>query len=461
MMYPGSQKHGIANPLRSIGAALLALLLAACSPKPIEGPEKTGILVVVTRSSPSTHYISPSGQPAGFEYDLISRFAEANGWRIRVETVASLDELFERIDSGTAHVAAAGLTATPARDLKYTLGPKYAEVTEQVVCRDEKGMPKRPKDLAGLRIEVVANSSHIDALWWLRLRHPSLKWSEIQATGEDELLERVQSGLSDCTVADSTAFAIARHFYPDIGVAMELGKPRSLVWLLPKNTPLALSQKLDEFFAGLKKSGELKQLQERYFGHIQRLEEADVRGILERRTSLLVRYKPLFQQAQLETGLDWRFLAALAYQESHWDPNATSPTGVRGMMMLTGETADRLGVKNRLDPLESILGGARYVLTLKEGLPVRIPEPDRTWMALAAYNMGMAHLEDARRLTASLGKSPDAWKDVKDVLPLLAQSAYQDKLKFGYARGGEARHLTENVRIYYDILLKYETAYQP
>jgi membrane-bound lytic murein transglycosylase F len=131
------------------------------------------------------------------------------------------------------------------------------------------------------------------------------------------------------------------------------------------------------------------------------------------------------------------------------------------MMMLTGETADRLGVKNRLDPLESILGGARYVLTLKEGLPVRIPEPDRTWMALAAYNMGMAHLEDARRLTASLGKSPDAWKDVKDVLPLLAQSAYQDKLKFGYARGGEARHLTENVRIYYDILLKYETVYQP
>ncbi|NWG87785.1 MAG: membrane-bound lytic murein transglycosylase MltF [Hydrogenophilaceae bacterium] len=460
MNQSGSQKPGISSLLRSIGAALLVLQLAACGPKPIESPEQSGTLVVVTRGSPATYYISPSGQPTGFEYDLLSRFAEANGWQLRVEPVNSLDELFERIDNGTAHIAAAGLSATPARDLKYTLGPKYAEVTEQLICRSEKDLPKRPKDLAGKRIEVVANSSHVDALWWLRLRHPTIKWSEIEAAGEDELLERVQSGLSDCTVADSTAFSIARHFYPDIGVALELGKPRSLVWMMPKNTPQAFAEKLADFFAAVKKSGDLKQLQERYFGHIARLEEADVRGILERRTSLLSRYKPHFYRAQIATGIDWRFLAALAYQESHWDPNATSPTGVRGMMMLTAETADRLGVKNRLDPLESILGGAKYVLTLKEGLPVRIAEPDRTWLALAAYNVGMAHLEDARRLTASLGKNPDAWKDVKDVLPLLAQSAYQDQLKFGYARGGEARHLTENVRIYYDILLKYEPAYR-
>ncbi|MEW5891663.1 MAG: membrane-bound lytic murein transglycosylase MltF [Pseudomonadota bacterium] len=441
--------------------ALVAMLLAACSPKPLESPDQTGTLVVVTRGSPTTYYISPAGEPTGFEYDLVKRFAEANGWQLRIEPVASLDQLFERLDAGTAHLAAAGLSATPARDLKYTLGPKYGEVTEQVICRSGKTMPSRPKDLAGLRIEVVANSSHIDALWWLRLRHPGVKWAEIQASGEDELLDRVQTGLSDCTVADSTTFTIARHFYPDIGVAMELGKPRALVWLMPKNTARPLRDKLETFFSGIKTSGVLKQLQERYFGHIERLEEADVRGILERRSTLLARYKPLFHQAQIATGLDWRFLAALAYQESQWNPNATSPTGVRGMMMLTGETADRLGVKNRLDPLESILGGARYVLMLKEGLPLRIQEPDRTWLALAAYNMGMAHLEDARRLTASLGRNPDAWKDVKDVLPLLAQSAYQDRLRFGYARGGEARYLVENVRIYYDILLKYEPAYQP
>lgn len=460
MIRPASQKPGISSLLRHSAVALMALLLAACTPKPLDSPDQTGTLVVVTRASPATYYISPTGKPTGFEYDLVSRFAEMNGWKLRIETVDDLNELFERVDKGVVHLAAAGLTETPARALKFTLGPAYAEVTEQVICRSGRDMPRRTKDLLGKRIEVVANSSHLDSLWWLRLRHPTLKWMEVNVTGEDELLERVQSGLSDCTVADSTAYTIARHFYPDISVAMDLGKPRSLVWVMPKPTPREMREKLADFFAKLRKSGELKQLDERYFGHIERLEQADVRGILERRTSLLKQYKPYFFEAQAASGIDWRFLAALAYQESQWDEHAVSPTGVRGIMMLTADTADHLGVSNRLDPKESILGGARYLVMLKEGLPERIPEPDRTWMALAAYNIGSAHLEDARKLTQSLGRNPDAWQDVKDVLPLLARSAYQDQLRFGYARGGEARHLTENVRIYYDILLKYEPAYK-
>lgn len=460
-MSPGVNRSALALVmLRLLGALSLAWLLAGCGPSPIAPPEQTGTLVVATRASPATYYIDHAGSPAGFEHDLVTRFAEANGWKVRFEVVATLDEIFKRVDEGTVHLAAAGLSATQARALRFSLGPAYAEVTEQVICHSGKDVPDKPKDLTGRRIEVVANSSHIDALWWVKLRHPSLRWSEIEAAGEEDLLERVQSGLSDCTVADSTVYTIARHFYPDIEVALELGKPRKIVWAMPKQTEQAFMEKLDDFFGAVKKSGELKRMQERYFGHIERLLEADVRGVLERRTSLLSKYKTLFYRAEIATGLDWRFLAALAYQESQWNPNATSPTGVRGMMMLTGETADRLGVRNRLDPLESILAGARYVVMLKEALPARIAEPDRTWLALAAYNLGAAHLEDARRLAQNLGKSPDAWRDVKDILPLLAQPAYQDQLRFGYARGGEARTLVENVRIYYDILAKYEPAYK-
>ena len=450
------------NPiiLRVLGAFLLACLFAGCGRTSIAPPEQDGTLVVATRASPGTYFLDPSGSPSGFEYDLVSRFAEANGWKVRFELVSNLDELFRRVEEGSVHIAAAGLSATQARALRFTLGPSYDEVKEQVICRSDKDVPENAKELIGKRIEVVAGSSHIDALWWLKLRHPSLKWSEIETTGEEDLLERVQTGLSDCTVADSTVFSIARNFYPDIEVALELGKPRQIVWVMPKRTQRGFMEKLDRFFANIKKDDELKQLQDRYFGHTERLLEADVRGVLERRTSLLSKYRRLFYQAEIETGLDWRFLAALAYQESQWDPAATSPTGVRGMMMLTADTADRLDVKNRLDPLESILGGARYVLMLKESLPDRIAEPDRTWLALAAYNIGQGHLEDARRLTQNLGKNPDVWKDVKDVLPLLSRQAYQDQLRFGYARGGEARHLAENVRIYYDILVKYEPAYK-
>jgi membrane-bound lytic murein transglycosylase F len=223
---------------------------------------------------------------------------------------------------------------------------------------------------------------------------------------------------------------------------------------------LGFSRQVVTFFKDMESSGELVRLKERYFGHVTRLQEADVLGVLEKRGTLLRDLLTHFHDAQSETGLDWRLLAAIAYQESQWDAHAVSPTGVRGIMMLTEDTADRLGVKDRLDARESILGGARYVIMLKSALPEDIPEPDRTWLALAAYNIGQGHLNDARGLARKLGKNPDGWRDMKAVLPLLSRSEYAGSLKYGFARGGEARAFAENVRIYYDILLKYEKPYR-
>jgi len=154
-------------------------------------------------------------------------------------------------------------------------------------------------------------------------------------------------------------------------------------------------------------------------------------------------------------------LAAIGYQESQWNPYATSPTGVRGLMMLTGETADRMGVTDRLDARQSILGGARYLALMKDTLPDRIAEPDRTWLALAAYNQGQGHMEDARRVAQARGGSPDSWADVKQALPHLSRGTYAKAMKYGYARGGEALHFAENIRNYYDILLRLEPEYKP
>jgi membrane-bound lytic murein transglycosylase F len=172
--------------------------------------------------------------------------------------------------------------------------------------------------------------------------------------------------------------------------------------------------------------------------------------------TVLPHFRRMFEEAATITGEDWRLLAALAYQESQWNPLATSYTNVRGMMMLTGDTADQMNVSNRLDARESILAGARYLQQLKEQLPDRIPEPDRTWMALAAYNQGSSHLEDARILTSRAGKNPDSWADVKKWMPMLGQPKYYKTLKHGYARGGEAVILVESVRSYYGILQRLE-----
>jgi membrane-bound lytic murein transglycosylase F len=441
---------------RRVWVASAVFLLAGCGPPP--APHDSGVLHVLTRTSATTYYLGPDQRPTGFEYDLTSRFAESQGWEFKIKPVASLSRLLERVESGSAHLGAAGLAITPEREALFHFGPAYAEEQEVVVCGPAVTPPASLAELVGMRLEVVEGSSHLEALRTARTSLPALRWEEVRVGSEEELLERASNGLSDCVVADSVSFDIAWNFLPSLRVAFNLGAPRKIAWALPKTADPRLLDALARFFKSMRASGELEGYRERYFGHVRRLDEIDVQGLLERRIRLLPGLRAHFEQAQSLTGLDWRLLAALAYQESQWDAGAVSPTGVRGIMMLTEQTADHLGIKNRLDVEESILGGARYVLQLRDSLAFEIPEPDRTWMALAAYNIGLGHFEDARRLTARLGKNPNAWRDVKEVLPLIAKAKYAHTLKYGFARGGEARALAENVRIYYDILVRYEPA---
>lgn len=436
-----------------LGCLALFYGLVGCDIRRVSPPDISGELVIATRNSPTTYYIDQSGQPAGFEYDLAARFAEKNGWRLRVVVEDDLDLLFDAVRRGRVNLAAAGLTATEARKRNMSFGPHYRQVQEIVVCNAQVRTPHNPDELHGLRLEVLAASSHVESLMAARRKHPLLVWVEQKTVNADELLERVSLGLSDCTVSDSDALAVARNFFPGLKDAFVLRQAQPHAWMMRQAVDVHFSRKLARFFAEMKTSGELDTLRERYFGHVHHLEEADVRGILAR-LSLLPRQ--VFQEAQAQTGLDWRLLAAIAYQESHWDAEATSATGVRGMMMLTEDTAARLGVRNRLNARESVLGGARYIHLLREALPAQIEEPDRTWFALAAYNIGSKHLEDARVLARRLGRHPDKWMELKTVLPLLAQARYHGSLRYGFARGGEARAFTENVRIYYDILCRHE-----
>lgn len=424
---------------------------------PLSSPFESGELVVLTRQSPTTYYLDADGEPAGFEYDLVAEFARRQGLELKIDVADDVADLISGVVHGHAHLAAAGLSVTSGRSGQLRFGPAYASERELVVCGPGVKRPRSLADLASIRLEAVKGSSHVERLFEVRQAYPGLRWVEMDGLSTEELLERAATGLTDCTIADAGTFDVVWNYWPGLAVAMALTENRDVAWALPRHADMRLRQAVTDFFRGVRKDGWLDRLRERYFGHLRRLDEADVQGVLTKRTRQLPALKPHFYEAQEETGQDWRLLAALAYQESQWNALATSPTGVRGIMMLTSDTADRMGVADRLDPRESILAGARYLAMLKEQLPARIPEPDRTWMALAAYNIGMGHLEDARRLTQKLDKDPDAWRDVKDVLPLLAKSGYASSLRLGFARGGEARILTENVRIYYDIIKRFET----
>jgi len=448
--------------MRVLAVLGLSVLLAACgrAPEPLAPARQSGELVVVTRNGPTTYYEDAEGNPRGLEHDLAQMFADELGLRVRW-IVVPFPHVLDTLTAHKAHVAAAGLTITEERRRRFLFGPAYQTVREQLVYNTDNPRPRNLSDVVGKRLQVVAGSSYVETLRRAQQKVPGLTWQEIHDHDSEELLERLANGEIDYVVVDSHIVRLAQLYYPKLAVAFDVGEPEELAWALPRDADAWLYRKAVEFFTRIKRDGTLNRLLDRYYGHIERLEPADVIGFLEKMNRVLPRYRPLFQRAQELTGLDWRLLAALAYQESQWDPLATSPTNVRGMMMLTENTADHMGVTDRLDPWQSIRAGAQYLLQIRDALPERIPEPDRTWMALAAYNVGVGHLEDARVLAQRLKLNPDAWADLKKTLPLLARSTYFTTVKHGYARGGEAVILTENIRTYYDILLKFQPAYKP
>jgi membrane-bound lytic murein transglycosylase F len=276
----------------------------------------------------------------------------------------------------------------------------------------------------------------------------------------DALIAQVSDGITSYALVASNEAAVARNIYLDFDVGFTAGAPRELAWMVPgRFAPLAAD--LDAFFARARRDGTLARLTERYFTHARQVARPDAGILQERIRTLLPQYRALFQEAQEVSGIEWRLLAAVAYQESQWDPQATSETGVRGLMQLTEETARHLGVADRLDPRAATLAAARYLADLKAKLPERIQEPDRTWLALAAFNIGLGHLEDARVLAQKQGLKPDLWADVKKVLPLLAQPEYYEQARLGYARGGMPVAFVDKVRAYYDVLLALEDAARP
>ena len=351
-----------------------------------------------------------------------------------------------------AHMAT-GVISSSDYALRFSMS--YQTLDELLICHG--ATPTSLDQLAGRKLVVAAGSPQEIALRKVQRIHEELNWRSRSKSSPAELLEEVATGTLDCTVANEEQLATERNFYPQLGNALDLGTPSELSWAFPASGDDKLYYEAQRFFSRIKQDNTLLHLIDRYYGYNERIAAPDAEAFIAKARTLLPRYRHWFEEAADLTGIEWQLLAALAYRESMWDPNATSYTNVRGMMMLTENTADQMGVENRLDPHASILAGARYLQQLKEQLPLRIREEDRMWMALAAYNQGMGHLEDARILASQSGLNPDVWSDVKRMLPLLSRPSVYKKTRRGKARGGEAVVLVETVRLYYDMLKRLDS----
>ena len=435
---------------RGLGAGIAACLwLAACGGADHERPlDERETLTVLTTNSPTTYYIDRDGEPEGYEYRLTQALGESLDLKVEYKILNSVEDVLTALARGKGDLAAAGLTDTPARRARFGVSPAYKTIVEEVVCRRRGAIPETAAELDSVSIIAAAGSSYLETLQALKADHPDISWRTVSG-GTEAALEEVWSERADCTIADSNIVAVNRRYYPELEVAFALPDDQSLVWMTPADAA-PLQEHLAEW---LPETGDFRAaLDERFYAYIPVFDFVDIRALRQRLKSRYPDYSDHIEAAAKQYDLPVAFLAAQAYQESHWDPDAVSPTGVRGIMMLTGPTAQRVGVDNRLDPRQSIFGGAKYMRELLDRLPEDIHGDDRYWFALTAYNLGLGHLYDARALAERRGLDKNRWRDVRSVLPDLARRDVSRTLKYGFARGHEAVRYVRRVRNYRDII---------
>ena len=437
---------------------MLALFTVCTQPK-VEEPklpatvEEEERLIVLTRNAPTTYYLGRE-EMEGIEHDMIVSFAAQLGVEPEFRVLETTAEILEAIKNNEGHLAAAGLTRTPEREQIYPFGPDYQTVRQQVICRRGTKIPKDLKRLSQKSLVVIAGSSYEERLQELKKDYPKLQWVATREMETEELLERVYYGQIDCTVADSNIVSLNRRYLPELEVAFDLSEPEPLAWVIAPEHAY-LQSDLETWHQEQIYSWNMEQWIEQYYGYTDAFDYVDIKRFHRRIEERLPQFEGIFKRAETRYGFSWVLLAAQSYQESQWRVNARSPTGVRGLMMLTLRTAKQVGVVDRLNPEESIMGGAKYMANLYKRLPDTICEPDRIWIALACYNVGYGHVMDARKLARQKGLDPDLWHSLQEVLPLLAKREYYRKLRYGYARGWEPVRYVQRIRDFQDMLEQY------
>lgn len=441
---------------------IVLLILVPTLPKVPSGEHLTHIqakdfITAHTRNTPTTYYEGRQG-PTGFEYELMHQFAEYLGVSLNLNAKHHAENVLSAVRE-QGDLGAAALPLLPDTSDVYYTRP-IIQMQPLVVYRRGLHGIQGPADLVGLELGTLSQAGTSEALRELQRDYADLSWKESHELEVAELLAQVESGTLDAAVIFDHQFRLNRLFFPNVERGFLLGDPLSMVWAVPRGRGLGLLEAANDFLQNLQENGTLNHLVNRYFGHDDYLEYVGTRTFLGHLDARLPQFTDLFKQAAADTGFDWKLLAAVGYQESHWNADAVSPTGVRGLMMLTHPTASEMGVDNRRDATQSIDGGARYLRSLKDRLPESITGNDRLHMAMAAYNIGLGHLYDARKLAEAHGKNPDLWNDVRETLPLLQHQEWYSQTRHGYARGGEPVIYVRNIRRYYEMIEYVERSRQ-
>ena len=418
----------------------------------LEDLQAEGVLQVAAVEIPG-RLVHREGEWQGIEYDLVSGFAASLGLRVLLHPVDGPNEALNMLLNRKVHVVVSGINHRLAARHNIPLTEPIRKINLEIAYQRSQ---LRPRTIAHLRKHeptVIAGSVEAEKLARMKSRFPWLKWRERSDIGVEELLTSVGLGEIETTLAGADSISITRLYVPRLQVAFALDEPLELFWGFALQTDPELVQLANQFINEVRSRGDLYEIVDKHLGPTQTPNFVDMRNFHNKARNTLPGYRKLFQDAAQDNGLDWRLIAAVAYQESHWNPDAKSETGVQGFMQITRVTAETLGVTDVTDPVEAVKGGSRYIATLLKRIPPEVPHPDRLWFALAAYNVGFGHLVDARKLATEDDSNPDRWSDVRRFLPLLQLRRWFSQTDHGHARGHQAVAFVGQVRRFYKILI--------
>lgn len=410
--------------------------------------ESSGKITVLTRNNAHCYYTYRE-RPMGFEYDLAKAFSQFLGVELEVRT-PTWEGLIKELDKETGDFVAAGMTITPSREKLAYFSEPYLAIQQKVILRKYNNRVNKIEDLDGETVHVRRGTSYEERLNELNQEGMHIKIMTHDDIPTEELIEMVQNRKIGITVADSNIALLNRRYYPDIKISFALEEQQYLAWAV-KRGEKRLLKRINKFFKKIKEDGTFQKIYHKYFAYIDIFDPFDLKKYQRRLKTRLPRYKDIIKKAAKKHGFDWRLIAAVIYQESHFDPEAQSHTGVKGMMQLTKDTAMEVGIRDRRDPEQSIMGGVKY-LRMLYGRFDNVNDPDRLFITLASYNIGQGHVRDAQIIAKHQGKNSNSWTVLEQTLPLLRDPKYYKSTQYGYCRGTEPVRYVKRIRTYYDIL---------
>ncbi|MFM6929373.1 MAG: membrane-bound lytic murein transglycosylase MltF [Bdellovibrio sp.] len=411
--------------------------------------QSRGEITVLTTQNPLIYSQSKKGETQGIDHDLLQNFADH--YKLKVKFVVLKDEnaILRALSKGEGDIAAARIR-TPENRQGYLAGPAYEETSLSLYCQ-KKSQIENVKDLNGKKIGLLKKDNYEGFAQRLTQISPLAQIVLIDTTKTQDLLGDLSAKKFDCAVAENVSGDFYVRFHSSLEKITTLTDAYSLSWLLTPNSQ-DLLRLMQAWYQRASREDEVMRIMDRYKASITELDKNDISRFFHNIDELLPTYRQSFKQAAAEHNLPWQLIASVAYQESHWNPDARSFTGVRGLMQLTNDTADHVGVEDRTDPQQSIWGGSKYLRYLLNKMPQNLNTKDRMALALAAYNVGYAHLRDAQKLAEKMGRNPYSWHHMKEILPLLAEPEYAEKLEYGFARGYETVEFVERVKSFYSLM---------